>query len=68
MRASLDLLPTWVLTAKVTATRALVATMRTRLASGQPVARMYQADGLVWLERQADIAEAILALREERRP
>jgi hypothetical protein len=27
---------------------------------------MYQADGLAWLERQADLAEAIIATRQER--
>ena len=49
---------------KVTANRALVAAMRQRLAQGNQVARMYQPDGLAWLERQADLAEAILTTRQ----
>jgi hypothetical protein len=40
-RASLDLLPTWVLAEKATANRALVAEMRQRLAEGRTPARMY---------------------------
>jgi hypothetical protein len=67
-RASLDLLPTWVLAEKVTANRALIRAMRQRLAEGQTVARMYQADGLAWLERQADIAQAIIATRQAPQP
>jgi len=67
-RDSLDLLPTWVLEQKVTANRALIAQMRQRLADGQPVPRMYQPDGLAWLERQADLAEAIIATREASKP
>jgi predicted Fe-S protein YdhL (DUF1289 family) len=67
-RAALELLPTWVLEQKATANRALVAAMRQRLAQGQPVARMYQPDGLAWLERQADLAEAIVAARQAARP
>ena len=66
--ASLDQLPTWVLVRKAAANRALVATMCQRLAEGQPVARMYQADGLAWLERQADTAEAIIATRQAAQP
>jgi hypothetical protein len=38
--------------------------MRQRLTQGQTMARMYQPDGLAWLERQADIAEAIIAARQ----
>jgi len=38
--------------------------MRQRLADGHQVARMYQPDGLVWLERQADVAEAIITARQ----
>jgi hypothetical protein len=38
--------------------------MRRRLADGQPVPRTYQPDGLAWLERQADLAEAIIAARQ----
>jgi hypothetical protein len=29
---------------------------------------MYQADGLAWLERQADLAEAIIAIRQAAQP
>jgi hypothetical protein len=29
---------------------------------------MYQADGLAWLERQADLAEAIVATRQAAQP
>jgi len=67
LRASLDLLPTWVLAHKVRANRALIASMRQRLADGHQVARMYQPDGLAWLERQADTAQAIIAARQARR-
>jgi hypothetical protein len=31
----------------------VIAVMRERLAAGEQVARMYQAPGLAWLERQA---------------
>src|SRR5437773_11579190 len=55
MRASLELLPTRVVAQKAAANRALVAAMRQRLADAHPVARMYQPDGLAWLERQADL-------------
>jgi hypothetical protein len=67
LRASLDLLPTWVLANKVRANRALIAAMRQRLADGQPAARMYQPDGLAWLERQADAAQAIITTRQNHR-
>jgi hypothetical protein len=40
--------------------------MRQRLADGRQVARMYQPDGLAWLDRQDEIAEAILAARQAR--
>jgi hypothetical protein len=64
MRAGLELLPTWVLVQSVAANRALVTAMRQRLAQGHQVARMHQPDGLAWLERQADLAEAILTDRQ----
>jgi hypothetical protein len=67
-QTALELLPTWVLEQKATANRALIAAMRQRLAQGQRVARMYQPDGLAWLERQADLAEAIIATREVSKP
>ena len=36
--------------------------MRERLAAGEQVARMYQEPGLAWLERQAEVAEELVAL------
>jgi hypothetical protein len=56
LRAGLDLLPTWALEQKATANRQVITTMRTRLAAGEAVARMYQEAGLAWLERQAEVA------------
>jgi hypothetical protein len=38
--------------------------MRQRLAAGQRVARMYQEPGLAWLERQAEVAEELVAERQ----
>jgi hypothetical protein len=38
--------------------------MRRRLAAGEEVARMYQESGLAWLERQAEVAEDLLAERK----
>jgi hypothetical protein len=38
--------------------------MRTRLAAGEQVARMYQEPGLAWLERQAEVAEDLAAERQ----
>jgi hypothetical protein len=61
MRASLASLPSWVLAQKATANRQLITVMRQRLATGEQVARMYQAPGLAWLERQAEAAEQLLA-------
>ena len=66
MRAGLDLLPTWALEQKVSANRQVIATMRTRLAAGEQVARMYQEPGLAWLERQAEVAEELVAQRKRR--
>ena len=63
MRASLELLPTWVLEQKAAANRQVIAVMRQRLAAGEEVARMYQEPGLAWLERQAEAAEDLLAER-----
>jgi hypothetical protein len=37
--------------------------LRQRLAAGEQVARMYQEPGLTWLERQADVAETLVAER-----
>jgi hypothetical protein len=71
MRAGLDLLPTWALEQKASANRQLIAAMRPRLAAGERVARMYQEPGLAWLERQAEVAEELVAQRKrtaENRP
>ena len=64
MRASLELLPSWVLEQKAAANRQVIAVMRERLAAGEEVARMYQEPGLAWLERQAEAAEDLLANRQ----
>jgi hypothetical protein len=39
----------------------VIAVMRQRLAAGEQVARMYQEPGLAWLERQAEVAEGLVA-------
>ena len=64
MRAGLDLLPTWALEQKAAANRQVIAVMRRRLAAGEQVARMYQEPGLAWLERQAEVAEDLVAERQ----
>ena len=64
MRAGLDLLPTWALQQKATANREVIAVMRQRLAAGEAVARMYQEPALAWLERQAEVAENLVAERQ----
>jgi hypothetical protein len=64
MRASLELLPTWVLAQKAAANRQVIAVTRQRLAASEAVARMYQEPGLAWLERQAEAAEELLAERQ----
>jgi hypothetical protein len=38
--------------------------MRTRLAAGEQVARMYQEPGLAWLKRQAEATEDLVAERQ----
>jgi hypothetical protein len=71
MRAGLELLPTWALEQKAAANRQVIAAMRQRLVAGEQVARMYQEPGLAWLERQAEVAEEVVAQRErtaENRP
>jgi hypothetical protein len=71
MRAELDLMPTWALEQKAAANRQVIAVMRQRLAAGEQVARMYQEPGLAWLERQAEVAEELVARRKratENRP
>jgi hypothetical protein len=64
MRAGLDQLPTWALEKKAAANRQVIAAMRQRLAAGEQVARMYQEPGLAWLERQAEVAEELVAQRK----
>jgi hypothetical protein len=64
MRASLNLLSTWTLETKAAANRRVIAVMRQRLAAGEQVARMYQEPGLAWLERQAEVAEDLVAERQ----
>jgi hypothetical protein len=71
MRAGLDRLPSWALEQKAAANRQVIAAMRQRLAAGEQVARMYQEPGLAWLERQAEVAEELVAQRKrttENRP
>jgi hypothetical protein len=68
MRASLGLLPSWVLAQKAAANRQVIAVMRQRLVAGEQVARMYQEPGLAWLERQAEAAEQLLAERQAADP
>jgi hypothetical protein len=63
MRAGLDLMPIWALEQKAAANRQVIAIMRRRLAAGEEVARMYQEPGLAWLERQAEVAEELVAGR-----
>ena len=63
MRVGLDQMPTWALEQKAAANRQVIDLMRRRLAAGEEVARMYQEPGLAWLERQADVAETLVAER-----
>ena len=44
----------------------MIAVMRGRLERGEPVARMYGPLGLVWLQRQAELAEHLIQQREDR--
>jgi hypothetical protein len=67
MRAGLELLPTWALEQKAAANRQVIAVMDQRLAAGEQVARMYQEPGLAWLERQAEVAEDLVAERRRQR-
>lgn len=66
MQAGLDLLPTWALEQKADANREIVAVMHQRLAAGDAEAHMYQEPGLAWLERQAKVAEELVAERRVR--
>ena len=67
MRAGLDLMATWALEQKAAANRQLIVAMRPRLGAGEQVARMYQEPGLAWLERQAEVAEELVARRKRTR-
>jgi hypothetical protein len=64
VRAGLDLLPTWALEQKAATNRQVLATIRKRLAAGEAVACLYQEPGLAWLERQAEVAEELVAKRK----
>ncbi len=66
LREGLEQLPSWVLEQMSAANRRKIGEMWERLAQGLPVAFMYQEAGLAWLERQADLAEAIVADRQAR--
>jgi hypothetical protein len=55
-----------VLEQKASANRRVIGVMRQRLAAGEQVARMYQEPGLAWLERQAEVAEDLVAERRAR--
>jgi hypothetical protein len=46
--------------------RQKITEMRQRLAQGRPVPLMYQETGLAWLQRQAEVGEAIVADRQAR--
>jgi hypothetical protein len=46
------------------ANRQVIAVTRQRLAAGEQVPRMYQEPGLAWLERQAEVAEDLVAGRK----
>ena len=45
MRAGLELLPTWALEQNAAANRQIIGVMRSRLAAGEEVARMYREPG-----------------------
>jgi hypothetical protein len=64
MRTGLNLMPTWAPEQKAAANRQVIAITRQRLAAGEEVPRMYQEPGLAWLERQAEVAEALVAERQ----
>ena len=63
MRAGLELLPTWALEQNAAANRQIIGVMRSRLAAGEEVARMYREPGLAWLERQAEVTEELITDR-----
>jgi len=55
-----------VLERKVAANRQIIAVMGERLARGEPVVPVYGLLGLAWLQRQAEIAEQLIAVRTAR--
>jgi hypothetical protein len=61
MRVGLDLLPTWALEQRRPPTARSSRSCAKRLAAEEQVARMYQEPGLAWLERQAEVAEDLVA-------
>jgi hypothetical protein len=61
--AGLELLPTWALEQNAAANRQIIGVMRSRLAAGEAVARMYREPGLAWLERQAEVTEELITDR-----
>jgi hypothetical protein len=68
LRAGLELLPTWALQQKAAANRKLIAAKRDRLERDQSVVPMYGPLGLAWLQRQAEIAEQLIAARTAKPP
>ena len=60
----LEELPTWVLEQKAAAGCQVIAITRQHPVAGQEVPRMYQEPGLAWLERQAEVAEDLVAERQ----
>jgi hypothetical protein len=49
---------------KAAANRQVIAITRQRLTAGEDVPRMYQEPGLAGLERQGEVAEALVAERQ----
>ena len=66
MRAGLDLLPTWALEQRRPPTARSSPSCASGWPTGEVVARMYQEPGLAWLERQAQVAEELIAERKAR--
>ncbi len=61
-------MPTWALEQKVAANREVIAVMCARLERGEAVVPMYGPLGLVWLQRQAEIAEELIRARAQPPP
>jgi hypothetical protein len=66
VQAALAKLPTFAPEQMAQANRTLIAQMRQRLATGEPVAPMYQPDRLDYLEAIAALAEQLIAQRPDR--